>query len=141
VSAYVPAHLVRQVRAHFADRCAYCQTSESFTTSIFEIEHIIPRSAGGQETFENLCLACPSCNRFKSSRMVGRDPLENADVALFHPHQHEWSDHFAWSADGTEVLAKTPTGRATVAVLRINRVQVVRVRRMWFALGEFPPTE
>jgi hypothetical protein len=132
---------VRQVRAHFADRCAYCQTAESFTTSIFEIEHIVPRSAGGQDTFENLCLACPSCNRFKSSRTVGRDPLENVDVPLFHPHKDDWSDHFVWSADGTEVLAKTPTGRATVSVLRMNRLQLSRVRRMWVALGEFPPTD
>ena len=46
------------------------QTAESLTVTTFEIEHIIPRSKGGETAFENLCLACPTCNRYKSDRLA-----------------------------------------------------------------------
>lgn len=65
MSVYIPVELQRQIRAHFANYCAYCLTAESLTVTIFEFEHIMPRSAGGETVFDNLCLACPSCNRYK----------------------------------------------------------------------------
>ena len=46
MSTYVPAALRRRIRARFVDRCAYCRTAEALIAAIFEIEHIIPRSAG-----------------------------------------------------------------------------------------------
>ena len=49
MSDYIPVELQRQVKNHFANRCAYCQSSEDLTVAIFEIEHIIPRSAGGKQ--------------------------------------------------------------------------------------------
>ncbi len=67
MSAYLPADLRRQVRAHFANCCAYCRTAEELTVAIFEFEHITPRSAGGETIFENICFACPTCNRYKAS--------------------------------------------------------------------------
>ena len=60
MSIYVLAALRRHVRARFMDRCAYCLTAEALIAAIFEIEHIIPRSAGGETVFDNLCLACPT---------------------------------------------------------------------------------
>src|SRR4029434_6530046 len=63
MSLYVPAALRRHIRARFLDRCAYCLTAEALIAATFEIEHIIPRSAGGETIFDNLCLACPTCNR------------------------------------------------------------------------------
>lgn len=139
VSAYVPAALRRQIRAQFAHRCAYCQTAESLTVAIFEIEHIIPRSAGGETVFENLCLACPTCNRYKAHRQTTGAPLLGQTVPLFHPRQQHWTDHFAWSEDGTEIIALTPTAQATIAVLRMNRPPLIRLRRMWTKMGEPPP--
>jgi hypothetical protein len=59
VSVYIPVELQRQIRAHFVNCCAYCLTAESLTVTIFEFEHILPRSAGGETVFDNLCLACP----------------------------------------------------------------------------------
>jgi 5-methylcytosine-specific restriction endonuclease McrA len=126
VSAYIRVDLQRRIREHFANRCAYCRTAESLTVSLFEIEHIVPRSAGGETAFENLCLACPTCNRFKADRQSIRDET-GREAALFHPQRDLWSDHFAWSADGTEV------------VLRMNRPQLLRVRQMWVAMDEHPP--
>jgi hypothetical protein len=139
MKVYIPVELQRQVRKHFADCCAYCRTAEALTVAIFELEHIVPRSAGGATNFDNLCLYCPTCNRYKSDRASATDPVTLKEVALFHPHQHRWTDHFSWNDDATQIVGLTPTGRATIAALKMNRAQMIRVRRMWVAMNEHPP--
>lgn len=139
MSAYVPAELRRQVRGWFLDRCAYCRTPEALIVSTFEVEHIIPRSAHGETVFANLCLACPTCNRCKANRTAAVDPETQEEVTLYHPHRDDWSAHFDWSDDGTQIVARTPTGRATIAALRMNRPQLIRMRRMWVVMNQFPP--
>jgi HNH endonuclease len=139
VSAYVPAELRRQIRAQFAYCCAYCRTAESLTVAIFEIEHIIPRWAGGETVFENLCLACPTCNRYKAHRQTAIAPPLGQAVPLFHPQQQRWEDHFTWNEAATEIIGLTPTGQATIDALRMNRPQLVRLRRMWLKMREHPP--
>ena len=100
-----------------------------------------PRSAGGTTVFENLCLACPTCNRYKSDRTSVIDPETQFEAELFHPHRETWADHFAWNDNATEIIGLTPSGRATIAGLRMNRPQLVRVRRMWVAMDEHPPVD
>jgi hypothetical protein len=140
MSAYIPVELQRKIRAHFSDRCAYCQTAEALTVAIFEIEHIIPRSAQGQTVFENLCLACPTCNRYKANRQEALDPVSNEMVPLFHPHLQNWADHFAWDEMATEIVGLSPMGRATIFALKMNRPQMIRVRRMWVKMDLHPPS-
>jgi HNH endonuclease len=139
VSVYIPAELQQKIRVRFSNRCAYCQTPENLSVVIFEFEHIIPRSTGGKTDFENLCLSCPTCNRYKADCIAALDPITQQDVALFHPQQNNWADHFAWSHDATVIIGLTPAGRATIGALRMNRTQMIRVRRMWHAMGEHPP--
>lgn len=138
MSAYVPADLRQQVRDRFLNCCAYCQTAEELTVATFEIEHIQPHSAGGETIFLNLCLACPTCNRCKADRTAAIDPETQQEALLFRPHQDDWSAHFAWSEDTTEIIGTTPTGRATALALRMNRPAMIRLRRMWIAAGEHP---
>lgn len=38
-----------------------------------------------------------------------------------------------------QIIGLTPTGRATVEALRLNRPEVVNLRRLLFAHGEHPP--
>jgi hypothetical protein len=139
MKVYISVDLQRQVRERFANCCAYCRTAETLTVSLFEFEHIIPRSAGGATAFDNLCLACPTCNRYKSDLISAPDPVTLDDVPLFHPQKQRWLDHFSWNEDATQIVGLTATGRATVAALKINRPQVIRVRRMWVAMNEHPP--
>ena len=139
VSAYVPAELRRRIRARFADCCAYCRTGESLTVAIFEIEHIVPRSVGGETVFEYLCLACPTCNRSKAPRQIAAAPLTGQTVLLFHPQQQQWEEHFAWNEDATEIIGLTLMGQVTIDALRMNRPQLIRRRRMWVKMGEHPP--
>jgi hypothetical protein len=139
MSAYVAADLQRAVRARFANCCAYCRTAESLSIAIFEFEHFIPRSAGGDTILENLCFSCPTCNRFKSDRTSASDPITQQEVPLFHPVQDRWADHFAWSEDSATITALTTIGRATIAALRMNRSAMIRLRQMWAAMREHPP--
>lgn len=139
MSVYISAELRRQVRSLFANRCAYCQTAEALSVATFELEHIVPLVAGGQTVLTNLCLACPTCNRYKAQRQTAPDPLTEQPVSLFHPHLQVWQEHFTWSGDNTTLVGLTPVGRATISALKINRPQLVRVRRMWVKLGEHPP--
>jgi hypothetical protein len=81
------------------------------------------------------------CNRYKSDSSTATDPLTNTNVRLFHPQAQRWIEHFAWSADGTEIVGLSPTGRATIAALRMNRPALIRVRRMWVSLAEHPPKD
>lgn len=139
MSVYISVELQRRIRAHFGNSCAYCRTAESLTVTSFEFDHIFPRSAGGKTIFENLCLACPSCNRYKASQQMAVDPVTLWKVGLFHPHFQLWTDEFAWSEDATEIVGLTQIGRATIFALKMNRPQMTRIRGMWVKLGEHPP--
>jgi len=46
--------------------CQYCGTSEGYMT----VDHVLPRSLGGGETWENLVCACPACNNRKGDRTL-----------------------------------------------------------------------
>ena len=141
MSVYIPVELRRRVRERFANCCAYCRTAEHLTVTTFEFEHIVPTSVGGETEFENLCLACPMCNRYKSDHLLASDVVTRAEVSLFHPHQHQWIEHFSWNDESTEIIGSTPIGRATVVALKMNRPQMVRVRRMWVSMNEHPPDD
>ncbi len=84
---------------------------------------------------ENLWLACHRCNAFKGTQTRAPDPQTGSAVALFNPRQQTWTEHFAWSEDGTEILGKTPWGRATVAALKMNNPEIVVSRRLWVSAG------
>ena len=85
-----------------------------------QVDHLIPKKAGGKSSEENLCLACPSCNRAKSGQTHAPDPLSEQIVPLFNPNTQNWFEHFRWSEDGTLIMALTPCGRATVLALQLN---------------------
>jgi hypothetical protein len=83
--------------------------------------------------------ACPSCNRYKGDRQIAIDPDSGETVALFHPQEQVWEQHFAWSEIGSEMMGLTAVGRATIAGLQMNRPGLVRARTMWVKLDEHPP--
>jgi 5-methylcytosine-specific restriction endonuclease McrA len=45
--------------------CQYCGSKKSLT-----IDHVIPRSRGGQDTWENMVVACSSCNTKKGHTLL-----------------------------------------------------------------------
>ena len=121
--------------------CEYCRSQVRFAIQPFSVEHIIPRSQGGETTLDNLALACQGCNNYKYNKTEGRDPLTNDIIRLYHPRQQQWRNHFAWNDDFTLIIGLTPTGRATVEALQLNREGVLNLRRVLYAMGEHPPAD
>jgi hypothetical protein len=122
-------------------RCGYCLRTEELMGMPMTLDHITPEAAGGPSSEENLWLACRRCNEFKGTQTHARDPLTGRQVRLFNPRQQKWSEHFAWSEDGTEIQGLTPCGRATVVALKLNNPEIVVARRLWVSAGWWPPED
>jgi hypothetical protein len=90
---------------------------------------------------ENLAYSCQGCNAHKATRIEAEDYLTGKQVKLFNPRQTLWSEHFSWSEDFTEIIGITPTGRATVETLKLNRRGLVNLRRALYIIGKHPPLE
>ena len=89
--------------------CQYCSSHEDLT-----FDHVIPRSKGGQTTWENVVAACSPCNLRKGDRMpadVDMFPMQKAFAPSVHDlHQngrlfppnylHEsWMDYLYWDSE------------------------------------------
>ncbi|MCS6909374.1 MAG: HNH endonuclease [Anaerolineales bacterium] len=119
--------------------CEYCCAQERYSPDTFSIEHIQPLSKQGTTQLDNPAFACQGCNSRKYTATEAQDPVTRQWVPLYHPRQHSWSKHFTWNEDCSLILGLTPTGRATVEKLQLNRIGLVNLRRILFALGEHPP--
>lgn len=134
----ISGHLRQQVIERAGGRCEYCRAPLAIVVEV-EIDHIIPQSAGGQTELDNLCLTCVGCNGFKLAFQEAEDPETGLVVPLFNPRKQTWDDHFAWNDSGTQVIGLTPTGRATIARLNMNRDRLVEARWLWVQAGWHPP--
>jgi HNH endonuclease len=133
----IPAGLRRRVVIRAGDRCEYCGLAQDSQEATFHIDHIVPRTAGGRTETNNLALACVSYSLRKEARRSGRDPQTGRTVPLFNPRLQRWASHFRW--DGFMVVGLTPTGRTTVASLRLNRPTILAIRAEEAAHGRHPP--
>lgn len=131
--------LYRLVAEDARGECGYCRAPQSALPYRLEVEHLLPVSLGGDDARENLWLSCHKCNKIRSNRVAGIDPLTQSVVPLFNPRQHRWTDHFAWEGDGLYMVGRTATGRATVAMLRLNDAYHQSARSVWILAGIFPP--
>lgn len=117
------------------NRCEYCQLPAQLQVGGFEVDHILPRSRGGQTDFANLALACPHCNARKWAHIDGEDAESGQRVSLFNPRMQRWEDHFQWSVQRPfEIVGTSVHGRATVARLQMNHADLVSIRRLLAAL-------
>lgn len=123
-------------RAH--ECCEYCKSQARFATESFAIEHIVPRHHGGTTELSNLAFACFGCNSHKYIKTRAVDPQTNKESPLFHPRQQVWRDHFAWNQDYTLMIGLTDVGRATIALLQMNRPELVNLRRVLHLVNEHP---
>lgn len=124
-------------RAHGC--CEYCLSQACFSTQPFSVEHIFPLDKGGLTESENLALSCQGCNNHKYNKTEGLDPVTHQSVHLYHPRKQAWNEHFAWNDDYTLIIGLTPTGRATVETLHLNREGIRNLRRILYAAQQHPP--
>src|SRR5437588_103524 len=86
------------VEARAGGACEYCRLVQAATGVTFHIEHLRPRSQGGQTVMSNLALSCPGCNLAKAERTTGQDE-GGRTRRLFNPRHFEpwllgWHMHF-----------------------------------------------
>ncbi len=138
---YIAKQLREIVSKQAQHRCGYCLAQERVVGTPMEIDHIIPQSLGGPTEEDNLWLACSLCNDYKGNQVAGLDPETGDLTRLFDPRHEEWRDHFAWTESGDRIIGLTATGRATVTVLNLNRLSLVRARQAWVAVSWHPPKD
>jgi hypothetical protein len=137
VSAFSPSRR-KAVVERAGNRCEYCRLPTAGQVATFPIDHILPKSHGGSTDPDNLALTCPHCNAHKWTAFQGIDPSTGDVVPLFDPRREDWPSHFRWSDGGPlRLQGLTPTGRTTIAKLRINDDDMVQVRELLFELGIF----
>ena len=91
--------------------------------------------------FREAVLACFHCNRRKSNNLTAIDPDSGNQAVLFNPRKSLWNEHFIWSIDGLIIIGLTPTGKATIGILDLNRERIINIRAADKAINRHPPPE
>lgn len=131
--------LVALVKQRAGERCEYCQLAQAQSSIPFEIDHIIALKHGGGTDAENLALSCFYCDSAKGPNIAGIDPDTRKITPLFNPRTDVWAEHFVW--DGPVLRGRTSSGRATIAVLRVNSPGQIALRSALIASSSFPPSK
>ena len=137
----IPKVMRSRVAEQSRYRCGYCLTPEAIVGTPMQVDHIIPEADGGLTVEENLWLACAQCNDHKNDRIAALDTESGQRVRLFDPRRQVWNEHFCWTLEGDRVIGLTPTGRATVVALNMNRPVLVKSRQLWVSVGWHPPKD
>ena len=133
----IPAHLRRQVIHRAQNRCEYCGLAQASQEVTFHIDHITPVNAGGETALNNLALACVSCSLRKGAKLTARDSKTGKEVRLFNLRRDSWRLHFRW--DSVRAIGISPTGRATVTALNLNRAMAQAIRHEEVLRDRHPP--
>jgi len=122
----------RRIIERAQNRCEYCHLSQVHQPVVpFHIEHIIARQHGGNDSIDNLALACHRCNLQKGPNLASLDPETRELTRLFHPRDDRWPDHFVISEG--RIVGKTPIGRTTAELLLMNTPERVQLRLLLIA--------
>lgn len=121
--------------------CEYCKSPANISSQPFVVEHITPKSKGGETIQDNLALSCQGCNNYKYNKITGTDSITNEEVPLFNPRVQNWEENFTWSDDVIEIIGTSSCGRATTEELKLNREELKNLRRLLAQVGKHPPKE
>jgi 5-methylcytosine-specific restriction endonuclease McrA len=90
-------------------QCAYCGSRAD------TIDHVRPRSRGGQHVWTNVVAACARCNHRKGDRLLAemgwqlaappaQPPATVAVVMGWARKEPSWQPYLAWSAGGRDIV-------------------------------------
>lgn len=127
------------VTARAGGMCEYCRLLEAATGVTFHIEHVLPRSQGGETLMANLALSCPGCNLAKAERTTGRDRRGNSQPS-FNPRNYDpwllgWYLHFSLDRKSGMIVPRSGIGEATILTLNMNHRQRVFARLLQIRAG------
>jgi 5-methylcytosine-specific restriction endonuclease McrA len=94
----------RAVFARDRHRCQYCGSARHLT-----VDHVVPRSKGGRDTWDNVVTSCAPCNRKKADRpphsaglrllATPRAPEPSAFIFLHVEHIHDaWRPYLSFAS-------------------------------------------
>ena len=63
------------------NKCVYCGSTKKLT-----IDHVIPKSKGGKDTWKNLVTCCDKCNNKKGNVTLDNKTLKNIKSKLHEPN-------------------------------------------------------
>ena len=136
---YISKKTKETVKSRAKPHCEYCQCPASHVPVSFTMEHIIPLSKEGKNTTDNLAFACFGCNMNKHTKTHEYDPISEQIRPLFHSREQKWEEHFKWRDDFIEILGMTSVGRASIIALKLNRANLVNLRKALIKIGIHPP--
>lgn len=114
------------IRHRARGHCEYCGFPEAFSQRPFHSDHVIAQQHGGATEAANLAWACYHCNLHKGPNLTSVDPETRETTRLFNPRSDSWDQHFEWR--GAFLIGRSPIGRATVFLLRLNEPMVIATR-------------
>lgn len=135
----VPDALRIQLADISKHRCEYCLSPEAFSTQPFEVDHILAFSLGGESKLTNLAYSCRGCNSHKFNKNKALDEITDSIVPIFNPREQVWQEHFAWDENPLFLIGLTPTGRATIDMLQMNRPKLIELRGLLLDIHKHPP--
>lgn len=62
-------------------KCQYCGSKNNLT-----LDHVIPRSKGGKDTWKNLVTACQECNQLKADNIIDPKDIKSMGIKPSQPH-------------------------------------------------------
>jgi 5-methylcytosine-specific restriction endonuclease McrA len=134
----IPKSLRELVEKRANGQCEYCLDFEIFSHFSFHVDHIVAEQHDGTTTLDNLAYACRFCNGFKGTNLVTTLSEVDGYVPLYHPRKELWRDHFSLEVSGL-IKGGSPTGKATLKLLKINRVEQIIVRSRLLEAGILLP--
>lgn len=81
------------VRTCFLDQCSLCGWDEASC----DVAHIIPRSAGGAHTLDNVTMLCPNCHRVFDCGLIPVEEVQAARYSVLIPDNERMTQR-AWKA-------------------------------------------
>ena len=72
-------HLREYIATQYNHRCVYCGKGDWEDATRFNLDHVVPRSAGGATNIRNLVWSCQPCNQRKGDRPAREFLRENPE--------------------------------------------------------------
>ena len=125
------------MRLHFDSRCGYCGVADQDAGGEFTVDHFVPVVHGGGEDEANLVYCCFRCKLYKSDFFPSKADRD-AERLILHPLRDDVTCHFVINTATGMLDGLTETGRFHIALLHLNRPQLVtyRLRGRLFQLIE-----
>ncbi len=123
------------VEIEFSRRCVYCRLPDLVGQSgSFSIDHYRPSKKFESlvNEYSNLYWCCHACNSIKQDYWP--DAGDEAETFIPNPCEHRMFEHLRM--DGLEVEGRTTAGAVAIRVLRLNRPDRIRQRRLLQTIAE-----